>query len=86
MLKPTRVNKLLKGDLGSNKDVLEKMNPNTKLYIVDKLPEPTVEPRHLCCGIMVRELYYPVLRIGDTIWDVDWGMFTWTGKEWKKGK
>ena len=86
MLKPTRVNKLLKGDLGSNKDVLEKMNPNAKLYIVDKLPEPIVEPRHLCCGIMVRELCYPVLRIGDTVWDVDWGMFTWTGKEWKKGE
>jgi len=32
---------------------------------------------------MVRELCYPVLRIGDTVWDVDWGMFTWTGKEWK---
>ena len=50
---------------------------------VTKLPEPTVEPRHLCCGIMVRELCYPILRIGDTVWDVDWGMFTWTGKEWK---
>ena len=85
MLKPTRVNKLLKGDLGSNKDVLEKMNPNKKLYIVESIQpvQQNDEPRHLCCGIMVRELCYPILRIGDTVWDVDWGMFTWTGKEWK---
>lgn len=84
MLKPTRVAKLLNGDLGSNRQVLEEMNPNTKLYIVESIePVQNDEPRHLCCGIQVRELYYPVLRIGDTIWDVDWGMFTWTGKEWK---
>jgi hypothetical protein len=83
MLKPTRVRHLLSSNLGSNQSVLETMNPNTKLYIVDKLPESTVEPRHLCSGIMVRELCYPVLRIGDTVWDVDWGLFEWTGKEWK---
>jgi hypothetical protein len=83
MLKPIRVAKLLNGVLGSNEDVLRQMNPSTKLYIVDKLPEPTVEPRLLCSGIMVRELCYPVLKIGDTVWDVDWGLFEWTGKEWK---
>lgn len=83
MLKPTRVAKLLNGDLGSNRELLEKMNPNTKLYIVDKLPKPTVEPRLICSGIMVRELCYPILRRGDTIWDVDWGLFEWTGKEWQ---
>jgi len=83
MLKPTRVHKLLNGDLGSNETVLRQMNPNTKLYIVEELPQND-EPRHLCCGIQVRDLCYPVLRIGDTIWDVDHGMFIWTGKEWKQ--
>lgn len=89
MLKPTRVAKLLNGNLGSNRTVLEGMNPNAKLYIVESLesqPKEEVGPRHLCSGIMVRELCYPVLRIGDTIWDVDWGLFTWTGKEWKAGE
>jgi hypothetical protein len=83
MMKPIRVGKLLKGNLGSNKELLEKMNPNTNLYLVEKQPEEKVEPRHLCSGIMVRELCYPILRIGDTVWDVDWGLFEWTGKEWK---
>lgn len=89
MLKPTRVTKLLKGDLGSNRTVLEGMNPNAKLYIVESLesqPKEEVGPRHLVSGIMVREMCYPVLRIGDTILDVDWGLFTWTGKEWKGGE
>lgn len=87
MLQPTRVSKLLNGYLDSNKSVLEKMNPNTKLYIVEHVELPqNDEPRHLCSGIQVRELCYPDLRIGDTIWDVDWGLFTWTGEEWKAGK
>jgi len=84
MLKPTRVNKLLNGNLGSNETVLEKMKPNTKLYIVEhKDLFPDNKPTHLCSGTHVRELYYPVLRIGDTIWDVDFGLFVWTGKNWK---
>lgn len=84
MLKPTRVAKLLNGDLGSNEQVLREMNPNTKLYLVESIePIQNDKPRHLCCGIQVRELYYPVLRIGDTIWDVDHGLFIWTGKEWR---
>lgn len=81
MLKPIRVSKLLDGKLGSNEKVLREMNPNTLLYIVDKKPKND-EPRHLCSGIQVRELCYPVLRIGDTIWDVDWGLFRWNGNEW----
>lgn len=85
MFIPTRAFKLLNGDLGSNQTVLENMNPNTQIFLVTKLqPEPVQEgPRHLCSGLSVRELCYPVLRIGDTVQDVDHGMFTWTGKEWR---
>ena len=87
MLKPIRVGKLLAGNLGSsNEAVLEKMNPNTKLYLSEKPNievKAKVESRLICWGLHVREMCYPVLRIGDTIWDVDFGMFTWNGREWK---
>lgn len=86
MLKPIRVAKLLNGDLGSLEKQLQELNPNTKLFLTEKVvsSDQADKPRNLCSGIQVRELYYPVLRMGDTIFDVDHGLFEWNGKEWKE--
>ena len=40
------------------------------------------EPKHLCSGIMVTHLSYNELVIGDTVWDVDSGLYQWNGREW----
>jgi hypothetical protein len=43
MLKPTRVAKLLNGNLGSNREVLEVMNPNTLIYFSTNPPSKYID-------------------------------------------